>query len=41
MRFAVGLGAVHHALWGAVTEEADRLGFESVWMPEHLSLIHI
>jgi probable F420-dependent oxidoreductase len=23
-------------LWVAVTQEADRLGFESVWMPEHL-----
>ena len=24
------------SMWVPVTEEADRLGFESVWMPEHL-----
>jgi hypothetical protein len=36
MRFAVGLGAVNHHLWAAVTEESDQLGLESVWMPEHL-----
>jgi probable F420-dependent oxidoreductase len=27
---------LHPGLWGEVTEEADRLGFESIWMPEHL-----
>jgi probable F420-dependent oxidoreductase len=36
MRFGVPLGMLHPGLWGEVTEEADRLGFESIWMPEHL-----
>ncbi|MEU1981723.1 TIGR03619 family F420-dependent LLM class oxidoreductase [Nocardia sp. NPDC019395] len=30
------LGAVAPRLWPDVAEEADRLGFESVWIPEHL-----
>ncbi|MFA1541932.1 TIGR03619 family F420-dependent LLM class oxidoreductase [Actinomadura monticuli] len=38
MDFGVQLGAVSPRLWGAVAEEADRLGFESVWIPEHLVL---
>lgn len=36
MKFGVHLGAVNPKLWISVTEEADRLGFESVWIPEHL-----
>ncbi|WP_029429579.1 LLM class F420-dependent oxidoreductase [Blastococcus sp. URHD0036] len=36
MDFGVHLGSVNPALWGEVAEEADRLGFESVWVPEHL-----
>lgn len=36
MKFGIHLGAVNPRLWVAVTEEADRLGFESVWIPEHL-----
>jgi probable F420-dependent oxidoreductase len=36
MDFGVHLGSVNPALWGQVAEEADRLGFESVWVPEHL-----
>ncbi len=36
MKFGVHLGSVNPRLWVAVTEEADRSGFESVWMPEHL-----
>jgi probable F420-dependent oxidoreductase len=36
MKYGVHLGAVNPGLWSAVTEEADRLGFDSVWVPEHL-----
>jgi probable F420-dependent oxidoreductase len=36
VRFGVALGRVNPALFCSVTEEADRLGFESVWLPEHL-----
>ncbi len=36
MKVAITLGTVRPALWETVTLEADRLGFESVWMPEHL-----
>ncbi|TDC79486.1 LLM class F420-dependent oxidoreductase [Actinomadura sp. 7K507] len=38
MKFGVQLGAVSPRLWAEVAEEADRLGFESVWVPEHLVL---
>ena len=36
VKFGIHLGAVNPRLWVSVTEEADRLGFESVWIPEHL-----
>jgi probable F420-dependent oxidoreductase len=36
MKFGVPLGLVHPGVWRELTVEADRLGFESVWMPEHL-----
>ncbi|MDX6743351.1 TIGR03619 family F420-dependent LLM class oxidoreductase [Actinocorallia sp. A-T 12471] len=36
MRFGVPLGLVHPALWKDLAVEADRLGFDSVWIPEHL-----
>ncbi|MCZ7525527.1 MAG: TIGR03619 family F420-dependent LLM class oxidoreductase [Acidimicrobiia bacterium] len=36
MRFGVALGRVHPALFLDVTLEAERLGYESVWLPEHL-----
>jgi probable F420-dependent oxidoreductase len=36
MDFGLHLGALNPRLWGDVTVEADRLGFESVWVPEHL-----
>jgi probable F420-dependent oxidoreductase len=36
MEFGVHLGAVNPRLWVEVAEEADRLGFESLWVPEHL-----
>ena len=37
-RIGISLGALNPGLWVQVTEEADRLGYESVWMPEHLVL---
>lgn len=36
MKFGVPLGLVHPGIWRELAVEADRLGFESVWMPEHL-----
>ena len=36
MKFGIHLGTVNPRLWVVVAEEADRLGFESVWVPEHL-----
>ena len=36
MRFGVPLGLVHPAAWRDVAVAADELGFESVWLPEHL-----
>jgi len=36
VKLAISLGMLNPSLWVPVTEEADRLGFESVWMPEHL-----
>ena len=38
MKFALSLGTLNPSAWIAVTEEADRLGFDSVWVPEHLVL---
>lgn len=38
MRFGVSLGRLNPAFFTPVTEAADELGFESVWMPEHLVL---
>lgn len=36
MKLAISLGMLHPAAFVEATEEADRLGFESVWLPEHL-----
>jgi len=36
MRYGIALGRVHPGLFTELTAEADRLGFESVWLPEHL-----
>src|SRR5581483_8846872 len=36
MKFGIALGLLNPRSWVAVTEEADALGFESVWLPEHL-----
>jgi probable F420-dependent oxidoreductase len=38
VRFGIHLGALHPRSWIALVEEADRLGYESVWIPEHLVL---
>jgi probable F420-dependent oxidoreductase len=38
MRFGVALGAMHPSLFGEAAVAADALGFESVWLPEHLVL---
>jgi len=38
VKFALSLGVLNPSAWIAVTEEADRLGFDSVWIPEHLVL---
>jgi probable F420-dependent oxidoreductase len=36
MHFGIHLGSVNPKGWADVTRLADRLGYESVWMPEHL-----
>jgi len=36
LKFGIALGRLNPAFFVSVTEEADRLGFESVWLPEHL-----
>jgi probable F420-dependent oxidoreductase len=36
MRFGVPLGLILPAAWKDVAVAADELGFESVWLPEHL-----
>lgn len=36
MRFGIHLGLANVRFWGDLAEEADRLGFESVWVPEHV-----
>ncbi|HLH28850.1 MAG TPA: TIGR03619 family F420-dependent LLM class oxidoreductase, partial [Acidimicrobiales bacterium] len=36
MKVGIALGTVRVDRWAEVTEEADRLGYESVWLPEHL-----
>ena len=38
MRFGISLGLVHPGVWRDLTVEGERLGFESVWLPEHLVL---
>lgn len=36
MRYGVPLGLVHPGIWQELAVAADRLGFESVWLAEHL-----
>ncbi|MFE0152538.1 TIGR03619 family F420-dependent LLM class oxidoreductase [Nonomuraea sp. NPDC059007] len=36
MKYGVPLGLIHPAAWKDVAVAADELGFESVWLPEHL-----
>ena len=36
MKIGISLGILHPSLWADITKEADQLGIESVWMPEHL-----
>ena len=36
MRFGVDLGRCHPRLWLDVARAADELGYESLWLPEHL-----
>jgi probable F420-dependent oxidoreductase len=38
MKIGITLGTVRPERWTEVSCEADRLGYESVWMPEHLVL---
>ncbi len=36
MKFGIALGMLHPAAFEGVALEAERLGFESIWFPEHL-----
>ena len=38
MKFGLSLGRVNPGLWPEVTVAADRAGFASAWLPEHLVL---
>lgn len=38
MKFAITFGRMHPRLWPEAAMAADRLGFESAWLPEHLVL---
>ena len=38
MDYALTFGQLNPAFWVDVAVEADRLGFESIWLPEHLVL---
>jgi probable F420-dependent oxidoreductase len=38
VHFAITLGTLNPRVWDEVVAEADRLGYESVWLPEHLVL---
>ncbi len=38
MKLGIALGRLYPTYYERVTLEADRLGFESVWLPEHLVL---
>ncbi len=36
MKIGISLGMLRPSIWAEATREADRLGYDSVWMPEHL-----
>jgi probable F420-dependent oxidoreductase len=36
MKIGISLGVLRPSAWEEVTVEADRLGYDSVWMPEHM-----
>ena len=36
LAFGIHFGTINTRFWGDMAEEADRLGFESLWLPEHL-----
>ena len=36
MKIGISLGMLRPSLWAELTREADKLGYESAWMPEHL-----
>ncbi len=38
MKFGIAMGRLHVGFYEEIVVEADRLGFESVWMAEHLVL---
>jgi probable F420-dependent oxidoreductase len=38
VKYGIALGALNPAFWAAAVGEADRLGYESAWLPEHLVL---
>ncbi|KAA8970019.1 LLM class F420-dependent oxidoreductase [Mycobacterium sp.] len=38
MKFGIPLARAHPGLWLDLTKRAEALGFESVWLPEHLVL---
>jgi probable F420-dependent oxidoreductase len=38
MKFGIPLARAHTGLWSDQTKHAEALGFESVWLPEHLVL---
>jgi len=38
VKVGISLGFLHPAVWPALAVAADELGFESVWVPEHLVL---
>jgi probable F420-dependent oxidoreductase len=36
VKFGINLFSVNQRFWPDIAEEADRLGFESLWIPEHV-----
>jgi probable F420-dependent oxidoreductase len=38
VKFGIPLARAHPGLWPELTKQAEALGFESVWLPEHLVL---